>query len=61
MSKLQGTRKFVLATLSLFMAFTLTVLGKMSGNEFFLTAGLILGLYSAGNVAEHKIKHAVKP
>jgi len=54
---LDGKRKFFLATLSLVMAFILTLTGNMTGNEFFLTIGLVLSIYVAGNYGEHKLKN----
>jgi lipopolysaccharide export LptBFGC system permease protein LptF len=50
MCKVRGYRKFALALICLFMAFTGLLLGRLGADVFANIIIFIMGLYAAGNV-----------
>ncbi len=49
-----ASRKFVLAAVAMTVSAIALLKGIIDGNAWFLSIGVILGLYGAANVAEKK-------
>ncbi len=48
------SRKFLLALIAMLVSAAALLAGIMDGNAWFLSIGVILGLYGAANVTEKK-------
>ena len=55
MDRIFRQRKFVLALIFTFTGIAALFLGFLTGGEFIMLVGLILGLYGAANVAEYHV------
>ncbi len=51
---MKGTRKFTVALLALGMSFVLALIGTLDGSEWVMAVGLVVGLFGAANVGEHR-------
>jgi len=52
--KVKGKRKFTVALLALVMSFVLALAGILAGEQWVVAVGLVVGLYGAANVGEHR-------